>query len=294
MDSPNREQLAAETRRRLEGIHDIPTLPPVLLQVWDLTSREDASAEDLARAMSGDPGLTGAILRLANSAYFGFPRKVGTVKQAVVVLGFETVRSLATGASVFRALGAGKQGGLDAAEFFRHSLVTAMGTRLLVEKRWPQLAGSAFCAGILHDLGKLVVAEFLPWSGAGIRSRLDNGAPLEVAEAEELGMSHAEIGAWFAARWNFPSELAAAVRWHHEPAMAEEHADFASAVHVADVLAHRAGAGGSGRTKPPRPDEAALRAVGLGEEALDDWTERITALSVEAPSPTATLGVESR
>jgi HD-like signal output (HDOD) protein len=266
----------------------------VLLQVWEITARTDASAADLARAIEADPGLTGAILRLANSAYFGFPRKVGSVKQAIVVLGFETVRSLATGASVFRAFGNGDRPGVDAATFFRHSLVTAMGTRLLTERRWPQLASSAFCAGVLHDLGKLVIAEFLPEAEPGIRERTDAGETLEAAEEAVLGMSHAEIGAWFAGRWNFPAELAMAIRWHHEPAAAEEHERFAAAVHLADLLAHRAGAGGSGRPEPPEPDGFALAALGLEAESIEEWTGRIAALVTEAPSAEVTLGVAAR
>ena len=91
---------ADRTRARLRSIGDIPTLPPVLVQVWDLTTKAETSASDLGRVIGSDPGLTGALLRLANSAYFGFPRKVGTVTQAVVILGFETVKSLAMGVAV--------------------------------------------------------------------------------------------------------------------------------------------------------------------------------------------------
>jgi len=294
VESDEREALAAETRVRLEGVDDIPTLPPVLLQVWEITARKDASAADLARAMEADPGLTGAILRLANSAYFGFPHKIASVKQAIVVLGFETVRSLATGASVFRAFGNGDRPGVDATSFFRHSLVTAMGTRLLIERRWPQIASAAFCAGVLHDLGKLVIAEFLPWAEAEIRAKTESGAVLEEAEEATLGMSHAEIGAWFAGRWNFPAELAAAVRWHHEPGGAQEHERFAAAVHLADLLAHRAGAGGSGRPVPPEADRFALAALGLELQDLDEWTEKIAAIVTEAPPAEVTLGMEGK
>jgi len=84
------------------------------------------------------------------------------------------------------------------------------------------------------------------------------------------------------------------VRWHHEPAGAEEHERFAAAVHLADLLAHRAGAGGSGRPVPPEADQFALAALGLEPEALDEWTGKIAALVTEAPAAEVTLGVEAK
>ncbi|MEZ5063134.1 MAG: HDOD domain-containing protein [bacterium] len=286
--------LAERTRRRLDRVDDVPTLPPVLLMVWELTGRSDSSAADLARAIGSDPGLTGAVLRLANSAYFGFPRKIGTVKQAIVVLGFDTVRSLATGASVMRALGPSSPSGMDAGEFLRHSMVTAMAARLLVERRWRELAGSAFCGGVLHDLGKLVIAEYLAEANAEIGSRVAGGALREDAERETLGMTHAEIGGWFADRWSLPEELAAAVRWHHDPAGAGDRERFAAAVHVGDVLAHRVGAGGSGRTEPPALRPEACTILGLPADELGEWTERVAALTVEMPSAEAALGLGAK
>ncbi len=285
---PSIEKRAEQTRTRLRGIADIPTLPPVLIQVWELTTQENTSASDLGRAIGADPGLTGALLRLANSAYFGFPRKVSTVTQAVVILGFDTVKSLAMGASVFRALGKG-EGPIDPEAFFRHSLVTALGARLVMERRSPGKAGTAFCGGVLHDLGKLVIAEFLSRSLPKIRDRVSGGETLETAERGELGLTHAGIGEWFAASWNFPDELAAAVAWHHAPGEATSHEDFASAVHLGDVLAHRLGAT-SGRAVPPELDPFALETLRISEEELGRVQEKVAAHDFENESALATLG----
>jgi HD-like signal output (HDOD) protein len=284
------EDLAGRTRTRLASIGDIPTLPPVLVQVWDLTSQENTSASDLGRVIGADPGLTGALLRLANSAYFGFPRKVATVTQAVVVLGFDTVKSLAMGASVFRALRS-ESDSIDPAAFFHHSLMTGMASRLVMQSTHPSLAASAFSGGVLHDLGKLVIAEFLSDALPGIRKRRADGMAPEEAERAELGMSHAQIGGWFAGNWNFPEPLAAAVSWHHEPGAAPDHGEHVAAVHLGDVLAHRAGAVGSGRTEPPSPDEAAMAAAGLDETRLEALLERVMETQVGAGTARATLGV---
>jgi HD-like signal output (HDOD) protein len=275
---------AERTRARLERIAEIPTLPDVLVQVWELSRREETSAADLGRAMSADPGLTGAVLRLANSAYFGFPRKVATVTQAIVVLGFETVKSLAMGASVFRAFRASRDPELDPGEFFRHSVTAAHGARSLMSLVAPRLAGNAFSAGILHDLGRLVIAEFLPEEGAKIRVAAGDGRGAEEAERDVLGLDHADIGAWFASRWSFPEDLTAAVRWHHAPERAEAHGKTVAAVHLGDFVAHRVGAGGSGRpgAEPPSPSPSALAALGLDEVALEETIVSTRELEVES------------
>jgi HD-like signal output (HDOD) protein len=293
MESTNesaRVARARQTREALERIPEIPTLPAVLIKIWDLTSKSDTSANDLADAMQSDPGLTGAVLRLANSAYFGFPRKVSTVTQAVVVLGFETVKSLATGASVFRALNTRGGDGLDPRSFFHHSLVTATAARVLVERSSPQKAGTAFCAGILHDLGKLVIAEFLPDASGEIRQAVARGRSLEEAEADALGLTHAEIGSWFTGRWNFPEELAATVRWHHRPAEAKEHRDYVSAVHLGDVVAHRIGAAGSGPAVAPEPHPAALEELAVDETALEEITNIVAGMVKDPQEVGLTLG----
>lgn len=286
----DREERARLTEKRLEAIPEIPALPPALLQVWDLTSRAETSAEDLGRAMSSDAGLTGAVLRLANSAYFGFPRKVATVTQAIVVLGFQTVRSLATGASVFRELRAGA-GALDAAAFYHHSLFTAMGARTLLERLAPRKGGTAFSAGILHDLGKLVIGQHLADRRPEIAALVAGGtSPLD-AEREVLGISHAEIGAWFARRWSFPGELTAAVLWHHRPDAAREHGEFASAVHLADVIAHRQGADGGQGTGPTEPCEAALQVLRLDDGELERIEQTLSEMVIDGAAAESTLGV---
>jgi HD-like signal output (HDOD) protein len=281
---------AESTLRRLERIADIPTLPAVLVQVWDLSTREETSAADLGRAMSADPGLTGAILRLANSAYFGFPRKIGTVTQAIVVLGFETVKSLAMGASVFRAIRPGADAGLDPTDFFRHSLTAALGARMVMERHAPRSAGDAFSAGILHDLGRLVMAEFLTGSRAAVQALVAEGSEPEAAEREVLGLDHAGIGAWFANRWSFPEELSAAIRWHHEPEAAESHRAIVAAAHLGDVIAHRVGAGGSGRPGPPDPSPSAFATVRLDDAGFEAMIDRARELRVDPEAVAVTLG----
>lgn len=265
----------AEVLAQLERVERIPSLPPVLLRVWDMASKEETSARQLGEVLSQDPGLTGSILRLANSAYFGFPKRVTTVTQAIVVLGFETVKSLAMGASVLHALRPSDGRWIEATGFLRHCLVTASAARVAILRRGAQKSGSAFAAGILHDLGKLVVAEYLPDLAAELAARNEAGDPLDESELGVLGMSHGEVGAWFATRWNLPDELVCSCRWHHEPAAADRHEGYVAAVHVGDVIAHRLGAGESGRHAPPTLDASALGTLGLQEGDLEEITNHV-------------------
>lgn len=278
-----------QTLHRLQRIEDIPTLPAALLRIWDLTTNAESSADDLARALSADPGLTGSVLRLANSAYLGFPRKVSTVTQAVVVLGFETVRNLATGASVFRALRK-KGDGADADGFFRHGLAAAVAARVIMERHAPQKAGTVFCAAILHDLGKLVMAEFLTDSWRELEERVASGEEYDEAEIAAAGMTHMEIGEWFAARWSFPEELTASVRWHHQPAETTLHSDCVAAVHLGDIVAHRCGAGGSGRPEAPVPSPEARTAMCLPGKDLEEVTAVVREMVADQGAAIFTLG----
>jgi HD-like signal output (HDOD) protein len=274
-DAARGRELATSTLDRLKRIEVVPALPDILIRIWDLVARDDTSAKELAEVMSRDPGLTGAVLRLANSAYFGFPRKITTVTQAIVVLGFNTVQGLATGASVFRTLQT-QAAGLDSRGFLQHSLVTAAAARKFASRRGVQRGGTAFAAGILHDLGKLVIAEYLNDCHQVIADRVGLGIPYEEAERAELGVTHQDVGAWFAGRWNLPGELAAAIRWHHEPEEGSEHLEMVAAVHLGDLTAHRIGANRSGRPQPPPLAPAALTMLDVTEEDLETVGRELT------------------
>jgi HD-like signal output (HDOD) protein len=290
-DTPTREELASRTRARLEQIEDLPAMPDVLLTIWDLAPKEETSGKQLGEALAKDPGLSAAVLRLANSSYFGFPRKVTTVAQAIVILGFNTVMGLAAGASAFRALRTESGGGLDPKRFYRHSLAVAAAARILVTRKGAQLAGPAFAAGILHDLGELVVAEYLSEAMPAIESLALAGRPYEEAEREILGITHDEVGAWFAGRWNLPPELTTAIGWHHRPGEAPAHKELVAAVHLGDVVAYRVDAGRAGRIELPEPSAAASEILALTDTLCEEITERVGECVSNAGPAEVALGV---
>jgi putative nucleotidyltransferase with HDIG domain len=182
------------------------------------------------------------MLRLANSAFYGIPRTISSVQSAVVILGFNTIKSLVLSSSVMKVFadGAGQQ--FDRKRFWKHSIVCAMAAKAIVRSYMhikimdPE---SAFCAGILHDIGKLIFDQY---ASADYKEVCDysrkNNAPLIEAESKVMGMNHAEVGRLISDKWALPLELESSLVMHHEPKMGTEVTELVSAVHMADIVAH--------------------------------------------------------
>lgn len=226
-------------KRLTEEMVALPTLPLVASRVIEAVARPDTSADEVARILSLDPSLTARTLRLANSDFYGFPRKVGTVELAVVVLGPTTLRDLVLSASVFQTLGesdAGMEG------LWNHSLACGVVARSLAERCGYRLSGEAYAAGLLHDIGKVVLRQTDPECFRAVIAMVEEqGEPMEDAERGLFGSSHAEVGAWLAERWGLPADLVEAIACHHRPEAAKRNKELAALVHVANSLTDRAG-----------------------------------------------------
>jgi len=143
-------------------VKDLPTLPEVTTEVIKLTDDPNATAQDINRVVGKDQGLTAKVLKLANSAYYGFPRRISTVTDATVMLGFQTLRSIVMAASVSDMLSREMKGySLGSGELWRHSQATAMGARLLARQCKYPAADVAYTAGLLHDIGKVILNHYL-------------------------------------------------------------------------------------------------------------------------------------
>ena len=226
-----------------EGMVALPTLPLVAYRVIEAVAQPDTSAEEVARILSLDPALTARTLRLANSEFYGFPRKVGSVDLAVVVLGSNTLRDLVLSASVFQTLGEGDAGGNEVMEgLWNHSLACGVAARCLAERCGYRLSSEAYAAGLLHDIGKVVLRQTDPERFQAVIAMVkEQGEAMEDAERGLFGSSHAEVGAWLAERWGLPADLVEAIACHHRPEAATRNRELAALVHVANSLTERAG-----------------------------------------------------
>lgn len=233
MSSLSREQVS-------DRLKQLPSLPTVVTELLSSFASEDVDVDHIAHQIARDQGLAARVLRVANSSFYGLQSKVGTIHEAVVVLGFRAVRSMVLAVGVNGAFRVEQCPGFDAHAYLRHGVAAGLAARVLAP-----LAGHnpelAFTAGLLHDIGKLVLASSFsrPYSDA-LAYRKQHDLPLPEAEQAVLGLTHAEVGALLAETWRFPSSLREAVGDHHTPAAAPADS-LANLVHLADATAHALG-----------------------------------------------------
>ena len=227
---------AAQLQKCLRGL---PALPQAALQALGALRDESASAERCAEAIGHDPALAARTLRLANSAFYGVPGRVASLRDAVQLLGRRPLASLLTMATVASQFDARSCPPLSFAGFWRHAIGTALAARAIAQALGRD-GDLAFTVGLLHDVGRLALAAHFPAQTAAALARtreLDLGQ----AEVERrlLGTDHLEVGAQVAAHWCFPAEVVQALAGHHAPqAAAGGAASLADSVHLADAVAH--------------------------------------------------------
>lgn len=223
---------------------DLPSMPATLARIIQITNSNDATAEQLARVVMLDQSLSTKVLRLANSAFIGRRCKVETVTEAVVTLGFSSIRNLAASASVVDSLfprqlfpGFGWQ------EMWVHSVTSAVAAETIYIRMPGASIGnreSAFLAGLLHDVGKLILARALPHKFTQIvEACREYSYDMQQAETSYLSTNHCKVGGDLAGQWEFPEALTEAIRYHHEPESAGEYDLLAKAVNAANLLAKR-------------------------------------------------------
>jgi len=229
----------------VEDVDSLPSLPSIVMKLIEVVNASDSSAEDAAELIEKDPALTSKMIRLANSAFYGIPRSISSVTSAVVVLGFNTIRSLVLSASVVKMF-EGKHV-IDIDRFWKHSVVTAMASKIIVR----HLMGvrmmdpeSAFCAGVLHDIGMLIFSQYMTEDYAKVcEYAKKNSTPLLEAEDKVLGVNHAQMGKILADRWSLPSDLEYAIVYHHTPEEADKAIPLVNVIHLADTISHDLGCG---------------------------------------------------
>ena len=262
---------------RLLRLEDLPTLPEVMSRILEAASNTDTSAQQLASLLEMDHVISARVLRLANSAYFGLSRSVDTVHRAVVVLGFDSVRSLALATSVFGNLARNRPTAFDPREFWLHSLGTATAAKLVAEKSLPGAGASCFTAGLLHDIGKYVMALQLGDDyGEIVETARREALPLPEVERTRLGASHTEVGRWVARKWCFPTLLVDVISHLYEfDSYGGPYIRELAAVTLADSLSHQAGIGDPVATAEPVPPGSVLNTLGLELESLEGVSDRV-------------------
>ncbi len=208
---------SANVFEQIEKMGELPSLPQSLLQIQKVASDERSCADDLANCILKDQALTMRVLKVVNSAMYQRRNreKVRTVRRAVIVMGFETVRNLALGLSVFDMMSKLSRSPW-LAEIARHSLVTAVFAQILAENSTGVLPEEAFVTALIHDIGKVVLLECSPAAMDQVLSDLVGGVPALEAERRHFGISHDRAGRRLAARWQLPVQLQNIIGDHHD------------------------------------------------------------------------------
>ncbi len=216
------------------------SLPEVVVRINELVDDPTSSAEDIGRAVQQDAALTARLLTLANSAMFGMQRQIDTVGRAIAVLGTRQVRDLTLGLSAARTFAGIPNDLVSMDSFWHHSVLCAVSARQLAGECARGRPDSSFVAGLLHDVGQLVLFHKLPReSHRALLLSIDepNEPELYLCERDVLGFDHAAVGGALARHWHLPASLTECIEFHHDPARAQSHPLDVALVHVANSLA---------------------------------------------------------
>lgn len=245
-------------------VRDLPSLPAVITELLTTMDKEDVDVQSLCRKITLDQALTAKTLRLANSSFYGMSSQVTTIQQAISILGFRSIRTLLTACSVTAAFPRNAGGSFNFEGFWRHSVATAVSAQKLA-RLLAVNPDTAFTAGLLHDIGALVLAtRFREQYESMLAYRREHDCTIVVAEQAVLGIDHTVVGSALTAYWKFPLEMQRAVAGHHTPEDSGM-SPLTLVVHAANTLAHALDLTGESDDQAPRISHAVWNALGLDE-----------------------------
>jgi HD-like signal output (HDOD) protein len=277
--------LAPSSRTPLTEINP-PPLPRIFLALRRTAEDPMSTMADVARIVSTDPSLTTYVLRLANSALYAQGQAVETVDRAVGVIGLSEIQTMALGAALGRVFrDPPRPDLLSMPHFWRHAVSVGLLSGALAERGRTPGRDRYFVAGLVHDMGRLLLAVAEPDLAALALGRAGQaGVSLDAAERTALGFDHAVLGGRVCGKWQLPDSLGEAVAWHHDPSLCPDNA-LTGVVHAADFMANLLGIRAHPTGALPQCDAGALAALDLGEadaepllETLETGLENLTTL----------------
>ncbi len=258
---------AADLRQRILRIERLAAMPQVVWRLLEAIGDEKVSASTLEGIIESDQALAAKVLGLANSAYYGFPQQITTVKRAVVAVGMEELQLLALGTGLAKVFDLRlAPPGFDGEGLWLHCLAVSCTSQYLAKASGQAQPGEAMIAGLLHDLGKLVLATQLRDEMLGIMALVEQGHTHYQAEVA-LGVRHTQVGYWLAKRWGLPEMHCAVIRDHHTPRENAPFGNYTCLVHLADSLVKAMGLG-LVQTGLPADLPLAARVLGLARDKI--------------------------
>ncbi len=238
----------------LSKIEDLPTLPIVIQRILQLINDPKATTKQIGSIITSDQSLTAKTLKLVNSAFYGFAKKITTVDQAIVIIGFNAVKNLAISASVFDIFkNMNQKSGFDRYGFWTHCIATAFISKQISEDTRIGNPGEIFVSALLHDIGKIILDIYFPNEMNKILYNANNkNISFIQSEEEILGFTHPEVGFLLCRKWNLPENLYIPIRYHHHPNKAIKYESIVAIVHTANIIAKAGNIGYDGDSVTPK------------------------------------------
>lgn len=265
----NRKTLETQYKGKCLESRNLPALPTVLREAMELMSGPHASMQKVATIISRDQVLSAKVLKMVNSPVYGFPGRISSIQNALVLLGFNVIRGLIISTVVFDAMSTHMRG------LWMHSMACSTLCREIARMLKLKEIEEYTLAGLLHDFGKVITATQMPEAQKDLEALVrDRDILFFDAEKELLGFSHTQINNWVADHWSLPPNLKAAMACHHNPMHAADHKTLSCVVHLADFLARLYECGSGGDENVPLLDPMALKHLGLDQNALGDVVDK--------------------
>jgi putative nucleotidyltransferase with HDIG domain len=271
---------AKEIDRIVSSLDKIPTLPVIYSKLGKLLQSPDATIAAVSNIISEDQVIAAKVLKFVNSAFYGFPQRVGSLQRAIVILGFNTIKNLVFATSVFDMFrGMDTGGAFDKKNFWKHCIGCAVASRVLAEAADLRNPDEIFTGGLLHDIGKLVTAVHFPEKYSAVVNDVQaTGIPMVDAERKLFGYDHCQVGSSLAVQWRFPPDTAQMIGSHHLGDGAVPARKDIAAVYLGNILAMALGLGASGEKKLAVVNPRAWELLGLSLSSLELVMEKIVKL----------------
>jgi len=255
----------SQFRRALREVKNLPTLPGIIAKLTRMAEDPDTTTEQMGKVISKDHILAAKLLKLVNSAFYGFPQKISSLNSAIILLGFNVIKSLIISSSIFELMES------QDVELWEHSLGCAVVCSVLAKRLEVSDPEEVSTAGLIHDIGKVAIKMELNQEFEVLKQMVhDRQISMLDAEKELLGVDHAEVGGWLAKSWNLPAKLVEPIACHHNPLEAKDEQLTTSIIHFSDILIRGLGYGHGEDVWVPPLSKTAWQLLNLTQKDLDE------------------------
>ncbi|OKY75584.1 MAG: HD family phosphohydrolase [Desulfobulbaceae bacterium DB1] len=260
----------ADFRKALREVKNLPTLPGIISKLTRMAEDPDTTTEQMGKVISKDHILAAKLLKLVNSAFYGFPQKISSLNSAIILLGFNVIKSLIISSSIFELMESQDM------ELWEHSLGCAVVCSVLAKRLEVSDPEEVSTAGLIHDIGKVAIKMELRRECEALGQLVrEKEISMLAAERELLGLDHAEVGGWLAKSWNLPPKLVESIACHHNPTDAKDEKLTAAIIHFSDILIRGLGYGHGDDVWVPPLSKSAWEMLNLSAQDIDEIIEQV-------------------